>query len=94
MVCYRDGWGPNVNLAFISADVTIRAWQFTSSDVVFTSEFSFIKGDTLPGTIPFGTTINLDHHLVVVEVSDFDSFQVCIAPPALQLLIRPLSSYK
>ena len=75
-----DGWGPNADLAFTSADVTIRAWQFTSSDVVFTSEFSFIKGDTLPGTIPFGTTIDLDHHLVVVEVSDFESFQVCIVP--------------
>ena len=74
MVCYRDGWGDNVDLKFESADVTIRAWQFTSSDLVFTSEFSFTKGSTLPGTIPFGTTIDLDHNLVVVEVSDFESF--------------------
>ena len=73
MVCYRDGWG-DVDLTFTSADVTIRAWQFTSSDLVFTSEFFFTKGGTLPGTIPFGTTIDLDHHLVVVEVSDFESF--------------------
>ena len=73
MVCYRDGWG-DVDLKFESADVTIRAWQFTSSDLVFTSEFSFTKGGILPGTIPFGTTIDLDHHLVVVEVSDFESF--------------------
>ena len=78
MVCYRDGWGDNVNLKFESADVTIRAWQFTSSDLVFTSKFSFTKGGTLPETIPFGTTIDLDHHLVVVEVSDFESFQVCM----------------
>ena len=69
MVCYRDGWGDNVNLKFESADVTIRAWQLTSSDVVVTPEFSFTKGGILPGTIPFGTTIDLDHHLVVVEVS-------------------------
>ena len=80
MVCYRDGWGPNVDLEYISANVTIRAWQLTSSDLVFTSEFSFTKGGTLPGTIPFGTTIDLDHHLVVVEVSDFESFQVCMVP--------------
>ena len=73
MVCYSDGWG-DVDLAFTSADVTIRAWQFTSSDLVFTSKFSFTKGGTLPETIPFGTTIDLDHHLVVVEVSDFESF--------------------
>ena len=80
MVCYRDGWGPNVNLASASADVTIRAWQITSSELVFTSQFSFTKGGTLPGTIPFGTTIDLDYHLVVVEVSDFESFQVCMVP--------------
>ena len=73
MVCYKDGWG-DVDLKFESADVTIRARQFTSSDLVFTSEFSFTKGGTLPGTIRFGTTIDLDHHFVVVEVSGFESF--------------------
>nr|XP_022308072.1 uncharacterized protein LOC111114076 [Crassostrea virginica] len=66
----QDGWGTNEDLEFISADVTIRAWQLTSSDLVFTSELSFTKGGTLQGTIPFGTTIDLDHHLVVVEVRD------------------------
>ncbi|XP_061195155.1 uncharacterized protein LOC133203379 [Saccostrea echinata] len=72
VTCYRDGWGNGININAVSADVIIRAWILSSSDLSNTNNFGYVKGDVLSGAgvIPMLNSIDLDFHLVNVEVRD------------------------
>ncbi|XP_062610564.1 uncharacterized protein LOC134272334 [Saccostrea cucullata] len=70
--CFRDGWGDFPEIVADTADVIIRAWMLSSSDILNTNNFSYVKGDAVPwaGVISMTNAIDLDFHIVNVEIKD------------------------
>ena len=68
VACYRDGWGHSVDITATQATVRINAWVLTPTNFAETSSFAFAKNSLITGTISLSQNIDLDSHLVILEV--------------------------
>ena len=68
VACYRDGWGDSVDITATQATVRINAWVLTPTNFAETHSFAFSKNSLMKGTISLSQSIDLDSHLVILEV--------------------------
>ena len=62
------GWGDSVDITATQATVRINAWVLTPINFAETSSFAFAKNSLMTGTISLSQNIDLDSHLVILEV--------------------------
>ncbi|XP_061195154.1 uncharacterized protein LOC133203378 [Saccostrea echinata] len=72
VTCYRDGWGAFDYIVPDNVEVIIRAWIISSSEITNMNTFAYAKGGNISrgGVIPMTNAINLDFHIVNVEIRD------------------------
>nr|XP_022290568.1 uncharacterized protein LOC111102208 [Crassostrea virginica] len=69
VACFKDGWGSE-DISYSSANVVIRAWILTNSEVIQNDIYSYTQGGSFPSQPVLINVFNLDHHIVLVETRD------------------------